>query len=78
MYIVNLHKIPWNKKHTQKEIMDATGLSKATVTQLFSGKHYNFGLFTLETIAKFFNCKISDILIEVDDNDNSLRESRND
>ena len=47
--------------------MQETGLSKATVTQLFSGEHYNFSLYTLEKIAKFFNCKISDILIEVED-----------
>lgn len=67
MYIVNLHNISWKKKHTQKEIMQETGLSKATVTQLFSGEHYNFSLYTLEKIAKFFNCKISDILIEVED-----------
>ena len=67
MYIVNLHNISWKKKHTQKEIIKATGLSKVTVTQLFSGEHHNFSLFTLEKIAKFFNCKISDILIEVDD-----------
>ena len=67
MYIVNLHNIPWKKKHTQKEIMETTGLSKATVTQLFSGKHYNFGLYTLEAISKFFNCKINDILIEIED-----------
>ena len=67
MYIVNLHNIPWKKKHTQREIMESTGLSKVTVTQLFSGEHHNFGLYTLETIAKFFNCKISDILVEVED-----------
>ena len=67
MYIVNLHNIPWKKKHTQNEIAEITGLSKATVTQLFSGKHYNFSLFTLETIAKYFGCKISDILVEVED-----------
>ena len=47
--------------------METTGLSKATVTQLFSGKHYNFGLYTLEAISKFFNCKINDILIEIED-----------
>lgn len=67
MYIVNLYNIRWKKKYTQDEIAEATGLSKKTISQLFSGKYYNYKLCTLETIAKFFNCKINDILIEVED-----------
>ncbi len=67
MYIVNLYNIRWKKKYTQDEIAEATGLSKKTISQLFSGKYYNYELRTLETIAKFFNCKINDILIEVED-----------
>ena len=67
MYIVNLYNVRWKKKYTQEEIMASTGLSKKTVSQLFSGKYYNYKLNTLETIAKFFNCKIKDILIEVED-----------
>lgn len=65
MYIVNLYNVRWTKKYTQEEIIKATGLSKKTVSQLFSGKYYNYKLSTLETISKFFNCKIKDILIEV-------------
>ena len=67
MYIVNLYNIRWMKKYTQNEIIEATGLSKATVSSLFSGKYNDYKLSTLETIAKFFNCKIQDILIEVED-----------
>ena len=67
MYIVNLYNIRWKKKYTQEEIAESTGLSKKTINQLFSGKYYNYELNTLETIAKFFNCKINDILIEVED-----------
>ncbi len=66
MYIVNLYNVKWKKKYTQEDIINATGLSKKTVSQLFSGKHYNYQLDTLEKIAKFFNCKIHDILIEVE------------
>ena len=64
---MNLYNIRWKKKYTQEEIAESTGLSKKTINQLFSGKYYNYELNTLETIAKFFNCKIHDILIEVDD-----------
>lgn len=67
MYIVNLYNIRWKKKYTQEEIVQATGLSKKTVGQLFSGKYYNYELRTLETIAKFFNCTIYDILVKVDE-----------
>lgn len=67
MYIVNLYNVRWKKKYTQEEIADKTGLSKNTVSQLFSGKYYNYELKTLETIAKFFNCKINDILIEINE-----------
>ena len=67
MYIVNLYKIRWNRRYTQEEIRLATGLSKKVVSQLFSGRYYNYKLSTLESIAKFFNCKIHDILVEVED-----------
>jgi len=66
MYIVNLYNVRWKKKYTQDEIVQATGLSKKTVVQLFSGKHYNYELHTLETIADFFGCDLHDILIKVD------------
>lgn len=69
MYIVNLYRVKWNQKYTQEDIMNATGLSKKTVGQLFSGKHYNYRLSTLEAICKFFNCDISEILVKVPDND---------
>jgi len=69
MYIVNLYNITWKKRYTQKEIVQATGLSIKTVNQLFSGRYYDYKLSTLETICRFFNCKIKDILIEVNDND---------
>ncbi len=38
MYIVNLCNVRWKKKYTQEEIIKTTGLSKKTVSQLFSGK----------------------------------------
>ncbi len=71
MHIVNLYNIRWKKKYTQQEIARATGLSKKTVLQLFSGRYFNYKLDTLEKIAKFFNCKIQDILIEVEDSTNN-------
>ena len=67
MYIINLYNIKWKRRYTQDEIAEATGLSKRTISQLFSGKHYNYELYTLEAIAKFFDCDLHDILIRVED-----------
>ncbi len=71
MYIVNLYNIKWKQKYKQEDIAKQTGLSKRTVNQLFSGKHYNYELFTLEIIAKFFDCDLHDILLKVDDENNN-------
>ncbi|MBD5401658.1 helix-turn-helix transcriptional regulator [bacterium] len=67
MYVVNLYNVRWKQKYTQDEIAEATGLGVNTVSHLLSGKHYDYKISTLEKIAKFFNCKIHDILIEVED-----------
>ena len=67
MYVVNLYNVKWKRRYTQEEIKDATNLSQVTVTNLFSGKYHDYKLSTLEAIAKFFDCKINDILIEVPD-----------
>lgn len=67
MYVINLYNVRWKHKYTQEEIVKATGLSKKTVNQLFSGKPYNYTLQTMETIAKFFDCKIHDILVFIED-----------
>lgn len=67
MHIVNLYNVRWKQKYTQEQIMNATGLSKKTISQLFSGKYHDYKLSTLETISDFFNCDIKDILIKVPD-----------
>lgn len=67
MHIVNLYNIRWKRKYTQEEIRLATGLSKATISNLFSGDYHDYQLSTLEKISEFFNCEIKDILIKVED-----------
>ncbi len=67
MYIVNLYNIRWKKKYTYNDIEKATGLSKATISNLFSGDYHDYQLSTLEKISEFFNCEIKDILIKVED-----------
>ena len=67
MYIVNLYNVRWKRKYTQEEVVQATGLSPTTVNKLFNGKYHDYRISTLETISKFFDCKIHYILIEVED-----------
>lgn len=67
MYIVNLYNVTWKKKYTYNDIEEGTGLSRATVSHLFSGEYHDYQLSTLETVSKFFKCSIHDILIEVED-----------
>lgn len=67
MYIVNLYNVKWKKKYTRDEISKATGLSRATIDQLFSGKYRNYNIRTLYIIATFFDCKISEILVKINE-----------
>lgn len=67
MIKVNLYNIKWKNKITQKEIIEATGLGKVTVSKLFSDTPYDFRLSTLDKICKYFDCKVSDILEQTPD-----------
>lgn len=67
MVIVNLFNIKWKRKYTNKELAKYTGLSTTTITKLTRGEHVDLKLSTLETIAKFFECSVKDIIVEVPD-----------
>lgn len=67
MYIVNLYNVRWERKYTQDEVAKATKLSTRTINKLFNSQYHDYKLSTLETISKFFKCKIHDILIEVEE-----------
>lgn len=67
MLIVNVHNIAWKKNHTQKDVIDKTGMSSDTVSKLWKGEHYNFKFETVEALAKYFDCNALDLLIEIPD-----------
>ncbi len=69
MIIVNVHNIAWKKHHTQKDVIEKTGMGSDTVSRLWKGEHYNFTLETIETLAKYFGCNALDLLVEVPDED---------
>ena len=68
MVIVNIYNIRWKKKYTRKEIAEQTGISPTTITKITRGEHVDLKLSTIEKIAKFFDCSVKDILVEVPDN----------
>lgn len=67
MLLVNIHNIHWKKHHTQKDVIETTGMSSVTVGKLWKGEYFNFTFETVETLAKYFGCKALDLLVEVPD-----------
>lgn len=67
MIIINLYNVRWKKKYTRKEIAKLTGISPTTITKLTKGEHVDLKLSTLEKLAKFFECSVKDLLVEVPD-----------
>ncbi|MFQ8626788.1 MAG: helix-turn-helix domain-containing protein [Candidatus Gastranaerophilaceae bacterium] len=67
MIIINLYNVRWKKKYTRKEISKLTGISPTTITKLTKGEHVDLKLSTLEKLAKFFECSVKDLLVEVPD-----------
>lgn len=67
MLLVNVHNIIWKKHHTQKDVIQKTGLSSETVNRLWKGEYYNFTFETVEKLAKYFGCKAMDLLVEIPD-----------
>ncbi len=67
MVIINIYRIRWNKRYTNKEIAQATGLHVATLTKLTRGEHVDVKISTLEKLAKFFGCRVVDLIEEIPD-----------
>ena len=67
MIIINIYNVKWQKKYTNKEIAENSGLSTATITKITRGEHVDLKLSTLEKLAKFFGCSVKDLLVEVTD-----------
>lgn len=68
MIIINIYNVKWKRKYTRKEIAEITGISPTTITKITRGEHVDVKLSTIEKLAKFLECNVKDILIEVPDN----------
>ncbi len=67
MIIINIYNVKWKRKYTYKAIAKFSGLSDATITKITRGEHVDLKLSTLEKLAKFFECSVKDLLVEVPD-----------
>lgn len=67
MIIINIYNVKWKRKYTYKEIAKFSGLSDATITKITRGEHVDLKLSPLEKLAKFFECSVKDLLVEVPD-----------
>ena len=65
MIIINIYNVKWKRKYTYKEIAKFSGLSDATITKITRGEHVDLKLSTHEKLAKFFECSVKDLLVEV-------------
>ncbi len=67
MIIIKLDDLLWQNKMTSKMLAEKTGLGTATISKLRNGKNINVKLNTLNTLCKYFDCSVSDILEYVKD-----------
>lgn len=55
------------KKITVKEISEATGINRATLSKMLNTKGHNTVTDNLDALCKFFGCEIQDVAVYVPD-----------
>lgn len=56
-----------------KEISDATGINRVTISKLLNNKDYNTTLEKVEKLCDFFDCGICELIERVEDKDSDNR-----
>ncbi len=64
------------RKITQKDLCEETGLSKNTVSRLFSMPGYNGSFDSIDVLCKYFSCQPGDILRYIDQEDMPEKNSK--
>ena len=62
MIICKLDDLMWQHRVTAKVISLNTGISRNTISRWKNNKTTGYDAKTLDSLCKYFNCKISDIL----------------
>ncbi len=67
MIKTNLHVKLAEKRMTQKELCDITGIRRATMSSYYNDNYKHFVKDHLDLICKALNCKIEDIIEYIPD-----------
>ena len=68
MIKIHLSKLMGIHKETIQSVHTKTGLSRATVSNLYHEKIKRIDLDTIENLCKFFDCQVGDLLEYIPDN----------
>ncbi len=62
MINIRLRELLWEKNKSGVELHNATGISKAKISEIIRGKHTNITLSTVEKICLFLDCRIEELV----------------
>lgn len=64
---LKLHLLMAQSRMTQKELIAQSGMSSATISNLYNEKIKRLDFDTLEKLCKIFNCKVEDLIEYIPD-----------
>lgn len=62
-----LDDLIWEHRTTAEDIFQKTGIGKSTLSTIRNNKNINVSIHTLNKLCKYFNCKISDLMEYIPD-----------
>ena len=75
MIVSKLSRVLGDKRWTQKQLAKATGIRPNTINALYHGYAKRISLEQLDKICKALNCKLSDIIVEIpDEEDEAIKD----
>ena len=63
MIKIRLRELMWEKNISAVEIQRETGIHATTISKIINGKHFNFGLETVDKLCDVLDCRIQDLLV---------------
>lgn len=72
MIETRLHILLAERRMSQKDLSDATGIGKNTISRYYNNTWTKINKEDISKLCKFFNCKIEDIFYFVEDDKISL------
>ena len=67
MIVFKLDDLIWQHRTTADDIFKKTGIGKSTLSNIRNNKNINISIHTMDKLCKYFNCRISDLIEFVPD-----------